>query len=64
MPRKVFQAPTSHDFKITEEGKVIGTLRVKPNGIAWKPKNKQRFNQITIEQLADFAAKEGRQVEN
>ncbi len=60
--RRRFNAPQSQDFTISDDVGVVGHLRVKPNGVAWKGKSQQKFDQITIEQLAEFAAKHGRKV--
>ena len=57
--KKSFRAPTSQDFKIVDDNGVVGSLRVKPNAIAWKARNQRQFDQITIEQLAEFAAEKG-----
>ena len=61
---KKFAAPQSHDFTISDNSGVIGQVRVKPNAVAWKPKRGKAFHQISLEQLAAFAAEHGRQVQN
>jgi|JI10StandDraft_1071094.scaffolds.fasta_scaffold1751893_2 hypothetical protein len=61
--KKTFVAPLSQDFTIRDADGVVGHLRVKPNAIAWKPKSQQKFDQITLDQLADFAADKGKKVD-
>lgn len=59
---KSFAAPTSQDFTITDDDGVIGHIRVKPNAVAWKSKSQQKWDQVSIDQLAEFAAKKGKKV--
>ena len=59
-----FTAPQSQDFTISDDSGVIGQVRIKPNAVAWKPKRAKAFHQISLEQLAAFAAENGRQVRN
>ena len=61
---KKFNAPQSHDFTISDNSGVIGQVRVKPNAVAWKPKRGKSFHQISLEQLAAFAAEHGREVQS
>lgn len=61
---KKFNAPQSQDFTISDNSGVIGQVRVKPNAVAWKPKRGRAFHQISLEQLAAFAAEHGREVQN
>ena len=61
---KKFNAPQSQDFTISDNSGVIGQVRVKPNAVAWKPRRGKAFHQISLEQLAAFAAEHGRVVKN
>ena len=61
---KKFSAPQSQDFTIADNSGVIGQMRVKPNAIAWKPKRGKAYHQVSLEQLAAFAAEHGREVRN
>jgi hypothetical protein len=65
-PRNVkkFDAPKCQDFTIRDNSGVIGHVRLKPNAIAWKPRSAQEFHQISLDQLAGFAAEHGRKVQN
>jgi len=60
---KSFDTPKAHDFTIRDNKGVVGHVRVKPNAIAWKPKAGKAYQQITLDQLAVFAAENGRQVQ-
>jgi hypothetical protein len=65
MAKKSLRRPEIEDFDIMEpdaNGKpaVVGTVRVKPSGILWRPKGKHSFFGVTVEQFAEFAEKNGR----
>ena len=62
--RKSFDALKSQDFTIRDDNGLVGHLRVKPNGIAWKAKSQRTYKQISIEAFAEFADREGRTVKN
>ena len=36
------------------EGAKIGTLRVKPNGILWKPAGQQKFFKVSLDKFRDW----------
>ena len=59
-----FNAPLSQDFTISDNSGVVGHVRIKPNAVAWKPKRAKAYQQISLEQLASFAAEHGRSVSN
>ncbi len=56
---KSLRRPEFEDFEITDGGKVVGSVRVKPSGILWKPKGKQSWHRLSIEQFADYAERHG-----
>jgi hypothetical protein len=60
---KKFKAPASWTQKITEGGKVVGTIRVRPSTIMWKPKSGQDWFGVTIEQFEKFAKKKGEKMD-
>ncbi|MFC3208127.1 hypothetical protein [Aquamicrobium soli] len=60
MAKKEFRLPKHQEFEITEDGAVIGTLRVKPSGILWAPKNSQNWFGVGLQQFADFAEANGK----
>ena len=52
---KQFASPQYYDHEILDlEGKKIGTVRVKPTGIAWKPKNGRQFYSVQLEKFAEW----------
>lgn len=60
MAKKTFKASVSQDFEIIEVGKKIGSLRVKPNSISWKPKSGQIWYNVTLDSFALFAEENGK----
>ena len=61
--RNQFSGSASHDHVIVDgEGKMIGTLRVKPSGILWKPRNSQVYYRISLDEFAELAKKKGEKV--
>jgi hypothetical protein len=60
---KQFRGPVSQDFEIEENNEMLGTLRIRPNGILWKPKRSQSWYRIAIEEFADYAKQQGTKVE-
>jgi hypothetical protein len=59
-----FLEPGSYDHEIGEangSGKV-GELRLKPSSILWKPKGKQKYFSISIDQFAVWIEANGNQV--
>jgi hypothetical protein len=63
MARK-FRAPTSQTFKITENGKVLCTIRIRPTAIMWKEKSgKGPWYGFTPEEFGKRVKKYGREME-
>lgn len=60
--KKYFEAKQSQDFEIKDDDGVVGRLRVKPNALAWKPKQAHMFHQVSIEKFAEFAVETGKEV--
>jgi len=60
MAKKEFQRAVSEDFKVIEGGKVVGQLRVKPSGVLWKAKGKQKWKGVSVEAFAAFAEENGK----
>lgn len=61
MAKKSFDVPKYSDFKVMEDGKTVGTIRVKPTGILWAAKNeKKKWRALTIEQFGSLAEKHGK----
>ena len=50
-----FRAPAYFEETIIdEEDTVIGTIRVKPSSILWKPKNAQKYYSINLQKFAEW----------
>lgn len=39
---------------IDKDGGVIGTIRVKPSSILWKPKNKRKFYSVSLDFFSEW----------
>lgn len=45
-----FGAPQHFEHKILDNGgNLIGTIRLKPNGVLWKPRNHQAYYRVPLE---------------
>jgi hypothetical protein len=42
-----FRAPISMTFKIVDGGTIVGTVRIKPSTLSWKPKGKHLWRGLT-----------------
>jgi hypothetical protein len=58
---KEFRRPQSEDFEIMEQGTKVGTVRIKPSGILWKPKGKHSWFGLTVEEFSKLAEKHGKE---
>jgi hypothetical protein len=56
---KEFEAKGFEDFKILDDGRVVGEVRIKPSGIAWAPKGSHKWHRVSLEAFAEFAIKNG-----
>ena len=56
---KHFKAPVSQDLKIYEDDEVLGTLRVRPSAVLWKPKGAHSWYRLSIEKFGDYAVRKG-----
>ncbi|KUR72344.1 hypothetical protein AQZ52_03505 [Novosphingobium fuchskuhlense] len=60
--KKEIRRSKSEDFEIIEEeGGKVGTVRIKPSGILWKPKGKHKWLGVSVEEFAEFAEKNGKE---
>jgi hypothetical protein len=66
MSKNGFVEPKHIEVKIHDENDtVVGTIRVKPNGILWKPKGAKGATpwfSLTLEEFADYAKKNGAKI--
>jgi len=62
MSKNNFKPEKFYDFEIVNEtGGVVGKIRVKPNGILWKPKgSRQWLGGVKLEKFADFMEDNGK----
>lgn len=42
----------------SEDGKKIGTIRIKPGGVSWKPANKQQFHSVVLDDFIKWITTE------
>ena len=50
-----FRAPAYYEeVIIDEEGSVVGTIRIKPSSVLWKPKNAQKYFSVKLEKLTEW----------
>lgn len=50
-----FREPNHTDILFNSaQGRLIGTLRIKPNAVAWKPANAQRFQAVNLSQFTTW----------
>jgi hypothetical protein len=54
-----FRQSESQDFTIVDDGIVVGHIRIKPNRILWAGSNKKKWTGVSLDQFAEFAAKNG-----
>jgi len=54
-----FQSPKFYEEKILDEsGELIGTIRVKPSGVLWKPKNARKYFSVTLDKFTEWITSE------
>ena len=49
-----FGRPAHYDHEILCATGKLGTLRVKPGGLLWKPKGQQKFYSVSLEQFKEW----------
>ncbi len=50
-----FKNPEYFDHTIIDEGgKILGTVRIKPSGILWKPNNARQFYTVDLETFSNW----------
>lgn len=49
-----FKSPSYREETIESEGVVVGTIRIKPSSVLWKPKNAQKYFSVPIERFAEW----------
>jgi len=59
MARNEFKAPKYHQFEIVNDGRIVGTLRVKPAALLWKPKGARTWRGVDLEEFAKWIEAQG-----
>lgn len=50
-----FARPQYYEHEIVDEkGKKIGTVRIKPGSVQWKPANAQKFYGVSLDRFAQW----------
>ena len=64
MTTKTFRTPKFVDHVIEgEDGLVLGTIRVKPSGVAWAPAEGKKWRSISLAKFIEFMGENGRLTE-
>ncbi len=51
--KNCFRAPAYFEEIIEDEkGNVVGTIRVKPSSVLWKPRNARKFYSVSVDKFA------------
>ena len=45
---------------VSEDGEVVGYIRVKPSGVLWAPKNARLWYGVSLQKFSDFMEQEGK----
>lgn len=58
-----FKLPESQDYTIidTDNGSVIGHIRIKPSGVLWAEKSSRTWHKLSIKEFSELAKKHGKQ---
>ena len=60
--RKVFDAPKFQEVTIRSEDSIVGHVRVKPSGVAWKAKGTHsKWHMLSLEKFAELAIQHGKE---
>jgi len=43
-----------HSIRERDNGGKVGTLRIKPNGVLWKPVNAKKFYAVSLDKFAEW----------
>jgi hypothetical protein len=58
---KTFRTPKFVDHVIQDDDAVvIGTIRVKPSGVAWAPADGKKWRRVSLRKFVAFMEREGR----
>ena len=64
MSKNSFRIPKFVDHVIeSEDGLVVGTLRIKPSGVAWSPADGKKWRSVPLDKFMIFMDEHGRLTE-
>lgn len=64
MTTKAFRTPKFVDHIIQDEdGLVVGTIRVKPSGVAWAPAEGKKWRRVSLAKFIAFMDENGKLTE-
>jgi hypothetical protein len=64
MAKNSFRIPKFVDHVIQDEGGlIVGTLRIKPSGVAWAPADGKKWRSISLERFVRFMEEHGKMKE-
>lgn len=64
MAKNAFRTPKFVDHIIEgEDGLVVGTLRIKPSGVAWAPADGKKWRGVALKKFVSFMQENGHLVE-
>lgn len=49
-----FSSPAYIEETIVDENGVVGTLRIKPSSLLWKPKGAQKYFSVPLDKFAEW----------
>ncbi len=49
-----FSAPEFFEEKIVNDSGTLGTIRVKPSGVLWKPSGATKFYSVSLEKFTEW----------
>lgn len=59
---KYFGGATAQDYTIYDNDGVVGHIRIKPSGVAWKAKGTHsKWLMLSVEQFSELAMKHGKE---
>ncbi len=57
-----FSRKESHDFTIQEDGRVVGHIRLKPNAVLWKQRDRGHWHRVRLDDFAAWIIQNGTEV--
>jgi hypothetical protein len=64
MAKNSFRIPKFVDHVIEDEDRlVVGTLRIKPSGVAWSPADGKKWRSVRLDKFMAFMEEHGRLTE-